>query len=355
MVFDINGTCQAEDVCWGINGAAPSCVNLPANALDIFDGDTLNLINSDINSTYEIYFTTTDGSSSSFFFTTGDCTGGIVGCTDPNACNYDPNATDDNGSCEYVSCAGCTNANACNYDPNASIDDGTCEFVSCAGCTDPAACNFDETATIDDGSCLFDCNGCTDPAALNYNPDALVDDGSCIYECDYPVIQYVAYCADGEMNQFYIEVSISDLGNGSPYIVSNNVDSDVIDLNFVGSIDLGPFDNLDEVVVSVESSTLTDCIITSPLLTLDCTVGVDEFEALGMSAYPNPFGNRLIIDLGTHQECDVVVFDGMGQRVIEMSQVQSKFELDTDHMAKGMYFLFISNDEVNAVHRLVKE
>jgi PKD repeat protein len=32
------------------------------------------------------------------------CDGGIGGCTDPVACNYDPNATYDDGSCEYCSC-----------------------------------------------------------------------------------------------------------------------------------------------------------------------------------------------------------------------------------------------------------
>ena len=50
---------------------------------------------------------------------------------------------------------GCTNASACNYDPNATANDGSCEYDSCAGCTDELACNFDITATNDDGSCEF--------------------------------------------------------------------------------------------------------------------------------------------------------------------------------------------------------
>ena len=29
---------------------------------------------------------------------------------------------------------GCTDATACNYDPEATTDDGTCDFGSCAGC-----------------------------------------------------------------------------------------------------------------------------------------------------------------------------------------------------------------------------
>lgn len=48
---------------------------------------------------------------------------------------------------------GCTDATACNYDANALNDDGSCDF-SCYGCTDPDACNYDPNATINDGSCF---------------------------------------------------------------------------------------------------------------------------------------------------------------------------------------------------------
>jgi len=49
------------------------------------------------------------------------------------------------------------------------------------GCTDPTACNYDPQATIDDGTCSGTCiDGCTDPTACNFNPDATEDDGSCI-------------------------------------------------------------------------------------------------------------------------------------------------------------------------------
>jgi choice-of-anchor B domain-containing protein len=60
-----------------------------------------------------------------------------LGCTDPDACNYDPDAIEDNGLCAEndvcgvcggngSSCSGCTNTIACNYDPSATIDDGSC-------------------------------------------------------------------------------------------------------------------------------------------------------------------------------------------------------------------------------------
>ena len=97
------------------------------------------------------------------------------GCTDITACNYDSLATCDDGSCFII--YGCTDTIACNYDSLATCDDGSCFLTY--GCTDIVACNYDSLATCDDGSCL-NINGCTDIAAYNYNPLSNCDDGSCI-------------------------------------------------------------------------------------------------------------------------------------------------------------------------------
>ena len=48
------------------------------------------------------------------------------------------------------------------------------------GCTDSTACNFDFEATSDDGSCIP--SGCTEEAACNFNPDAGCDDESCAFD-----------------------------------------------------------------------------------------------------------------------------------------------------------------------------
>jgi hypothetical protein len=49
------------------------------------------------------------------------------GCTDPDACNYDATAANDDGSCDYT-CLGCTDSTACNYDPTATTNDGSCTY-----------------------------------------------------------------------------------------------------------------------------------------------------------------------------------------------------------------------------------
>lgn len=76
----------------------------------------------------------------------------VLGCTDTMACNFDANATADDGSCQYTTCAGCTDAEACNYASGATIDDGSCSYP---GCTSFGACNYSFSAGCDDGSCCF--------------------------------------------------------------------------------------------------------------------------------------------------------------------------------------------------------
>ncbi len=130
----------------------------------------------------------------------------LPGCTDLNACNYNPLATSDNGTCLIVgsSCndnnsntindsinigcvcegemivLGCTIVNACNFNPNANSDNGTCLIVG-------SNCNDNNSQTIND-VILPDCScqgsffilGCTSSSACNYNSLATNDDGSCL-------------------------------------------------------------------------------------------------------------------------------------------------------------------------------
>ena len=140
----------------------------------------------------------------------------MMGCTNIIACNYNVNATVEDGSCIYES--------ACDTDPCTNggtqvWDSASCgcvlQMVTISGCMDANACNYNVSANCNDGSCIYEsvCDtdictnggvyvwnnasctcelsqptvwGCTNTAAPNYDPLANCDDGSCGAEiaCD---------------------------------------------------------------------------------------------------------------------------------------------------------------------------
>ena len=152
-------------------------------------------------------------SSSSIFVTTAITP--VPGCTDGTgmgnpigswgACNYNPLANTNDGSCVYDICAGCNDPAYVQYcgdcwdsinqvpvtsggSPWVGLLPGSCTTLIVLGCTDAAAFNYNVLATVDDGSCVAVVNGCTDINALNYNASANTNDGSCTYQllCNIP-------------------------------------------------------------------------------------------------------------------------------------------------------------------------
>ncbi|MDA8979051.1 fibrobacter succinogenes major paralogous domain-containing protein, partial [bacterium] len=131
----------------------------------------------------------------------------ISGCTDDLACNFNPEATDSNEECFYPGFNECGCPVGCDGEP-LNFEDYWCE-CEIPGCQDTEACNYDPEATDSDGSCAypeiddcgceFDCDGnllndadgdgicdnadvegCLDMSACNYDPNSC-SDGFCIY------------------------------------------------------------------------------------------------------------------------------------------------------------------------------
>ena len=160
--------------------------------------------------------------------------GNECGCADVEACNYDAEATYDDGSCAYPEFAydcdgncqsdvdgdgvcdeleiyGCTTEGNCLYDPNATEhDEDMCQVSPfCIGCNDEAACNFNPNVNpepnFNDGSCEypeegFDCDG----NCLDVNGDLICDilqgcshPDACNYEegVEYPSVDFCDFCS----------------------------------------------------------------------------------------------------------------------------------------------------------------
>ena len=93
-----------------------------------------------------------------------ECVGFVFeeGCTDDDSCTYDPDANVSNpDDCAFP-------GDSCNDgDPTTTNDiyNGDCDCVGTSimgGCTDPNACNFDSGATEDNGSCQYPGDPCND-------------------------------------------------------------------------------------------------------------------------------------------------------------------------------------------------
>jgi hypothetical protein len=101
----------------------------------------------------------------------------IPGCTDTTAANYDSEATEDDGSCEFPSTPilGCTDTTATNYNAEATENNDSCIFPEpepepVPGCTDTSATNYDSQATENDNSCTFPTPAPTPPSTSSGQP-----------------------------------------------------------------------------------------------------------------------------------------------------------------------------------------
>ena len=124
------------------------------------------------------------------------------------ACNWDPLATEDDGSCDFTTCAGCNDINyfeAFDFvaDPTGSTqfnwpitDNSQCINSYVSGCTTSGAVNYDPNANFDDGSCQSYVYGCTwgDPNGgvafgadwMTWMHDTVNGDGSTLFTAGRP-------------------------------------------------------------------------------------------------------------------------------------------------------------------------
>ena len=82
------------------------------------------------------------------------CLPAVVGCTNEEACNFNPEANTDNGTCE-VPGSPCDDGDDMTINDNIGDDCMCVGEAAVAGCTDENACNYDAAANVDDDSCYF--------------------------------------------------------------------------------------------------------------------------------------------------------------------------------------------------------
>lgn len=85
-----------------------------------------------------------------------------------------------------------------------------------------------------------------------------------------------------------------------------------------------------------------------------CVGITDHNSADGIDAYPNPFGDQLIVNL-TAQVNDVVITNSIGAVVYNEELNSGRSEINTSQFATGVYFMTVSNAKGTAVIKVVKQ
>jgi hypothetical protein len=315
------------------------------------------------------------------------------GCTEPNACNYNPSATTDDGTCVFddgiYGCdgecitdtdgdgicdqnelGGCTDAGACNFDASATDDDGTCEYETCAGCANGNACNFDPEATIEDGSCFFPGDPCDDAIALTEG-DVIQADCECLgYSCYDP--DACNYSEEGISDESLCSyITLYDItGNAEPfsqniqdYTYTNTAGSSYDWIATGGDIVGGQGDNVVSVVWNVEGSgqicvleTNADgCSGEEVCFDVNITLtSVDELLEGTLDVFPVPAVNDLqVVWTGpTVDNAFVVLRDATGRNVLN-AQVTQRDVLDVSALSSGTYMLEFTIPQRGSIQRRV--
>ncbi len=92
----------------------------------------------------------------------------VLGCTNAQACNYNAAANQDDGSCLYPN-ATCDDGNANTMN---DVIDANCQcsgILMVNGCTNAQACNYNPAANVDNGTCLIQGASCDDGNANTTN------------------------------------------------------------------------------------------------------------------------------------------------------------------------------------------
>ncbi len=223
--------------------------------------------------------------------------------------------------------------------------------VCAPGCTDETACNYDPEANFDNESCDFSCYGCTDETAVNYNAEATIDDGSCVEDCEFPDLNIPGVdCIDGE---FTLEITVSDLGNTPPYVVTNNIDGTELLIDELGTFTYGPFNEDAEVILTVSSTTAPDCNFELP--GINCTVGVSEHAALAFNLFPNPANERITVQAASDRQVEVRIYDMAGKLVLNTSLMATSngTQIGVSQLANGSYIVQLRTNDHIANERLI--
>jgi hypothetical protein len=241
-------------------------------------------------------------------------------------CNND---TDGDGVCDELEIEGCTGAEACNYNPEATDDDDSCFYVG-----DPCDDGFDLT----EGDVIMaDCGcmgySCYDPEACNYSTDGIEDASVCSYITLYDITGN----AEPYSQTLQVYTYTNTAGSSYEWTVTGG---DIVD---------GQGDNEVSIVWNVEGPGQL-CVVetndgdcSGEEVCFDVTVtlsSVDDMLGGTLDVFPVPATDNVhVIWTGpTVDNAFVVVRDAAGRNVMS-TPVGQRDVLDISNLSSGSYML----------------
>ena len=257
---------------------------------------------------------------------------------------------DGDGVCDDEEILGCTDTQACNFNPEATEENGLCNY-DCYGCIDPMACNFDEEATMDGGGCILpgepcddgieyteddflqeDCScmgyGCTDPDACNYVEGAVSDNSMCNY--------VGAYSITGALNSFnnmIVDYSYPNT-SGSTYEWTISF-GDITNGEGTSEIEVVWWGETEGQLCVVETNS-EGCSGDIACINVTITNGISEADLAQILIYPNPTSDILNVELNGSNL--ISVYDLTG-RVVIQTFIREKGMIDVSGLQRGTYLI----------------
>lgn len=249
------------------------------------------------------------------------------GCMDEDACNYDPEANQDNGTCEYA----LTYYDCDGLCLNDADGDGVCDELEVSGCDDPAACNFNEEATDNDGSCVF-----LGPGTFALSPyDEWSTDEDNPTGAWFEDVQTLTYDF-GFGDEFLWQL----LPAGAGEILSGE---DSPEITFQWDFSSNAWNEtalpVEIAVMEIFGETCSQVVT----LYFEQGVGITEVRSLNARIYPNPASENIRVEMGLEGIAHFRIMDAAG-RLVKQGQLPGNQQLDVRELSEGSYTLQLELD-----------
>ena len=94
-----------------------------------------------------------------------------------------------------------------------------------------------------------------------------------------------------------------------------------------------------------------ECIDTSDCVTVN-SVGINTNEPINFVIYPNPNNGQFTIDVPSANGFQLTIMDNLGAVVYAAPLTKNKTFINLDHLAKGIYFVQLSNGENRVIKKI---